>query len=227
MSKRYRTDTKATPRKGQGLRKWVWGTMPILVLLLVSVGWLLGQNRKPASTVATDMPTAVAPEGSRKTTGNVVAEITAEIIPAEGTETSYGIPLSLHNTRRFLDYYSAAALTPEQDKAMRDALLPLRAPCCDDNSMATCCCPCNLAKAVWGLSGYLVAEKAYRVEQVREAALEWLRFIHSDYYIIQEMKNRGIDPALYGLHHENPCYVGKCELPFREGGCGGMAELRE
>jgi hypothetical protein len=153
-------------------------------------------------------------------------EVAAEIIPQEGEETPYGIPLSLNNTQQFIDYYNAARLTSEQKSIMQKALLPLKAPCCDDNSMATCCCPCNLAKSVWGLSSYLIAEQNYDAEQVRESALEWLRFIHNNYYVIQELKARGVDPATYGLSHENPCYVGNCELPFREDGCGGMGKLK-
>jgi hypothetical protein len=85
-------------------------------------------------------------------------EVAAEIIPQEGDETSYGIPLSLNNTQQLIGYYNAARLTSEQKSIMQNALLPLKAPCCDDNSMATCCCPCNLAKSVWGLSSYLIAE---------------------------------------------------------------------
>ena len=153
-------------------------------------------------------------------------EVAAEIIPQEGDETSYGLPLSLNNTQQLINYYDAARLTPEQKSTMQNALLPLKAPCCDDNSMATCCCPCNLAKSVWGLSSYLIAEKNYDADQVRKSALEWLHFIHSNYYIIQELKSRGVDPGAYGLSHENPCYVGRCELPFMQGGCGGMADLR-
>lgn len=155
------------------------------------------------------------------------AEIAAEVIPQEGAPTSYGVSLSLNNTRRFIDYYNAVTLTPEQQSTMRNALLPLKAPCCDDYSVETCCCPCNAAKSVWGLSNYLIVEKNYDVDQVRESALQWLRFIHSDYYVIQELSNRGIDPGMYGLSHENACYVGKCELPFVDGGCGGMGELKE
>ena len=153
-------------------------------------------------------------------------EIAAEIIPKEGDQTSYGIPLSLNNTQQFINYYNAVRLTSEQKRTMQNALLPLKAPCCDDNSMATCCCPCNLAQSVWGLSSYLIVEKNYDADQVRESALQWLRFIHNNYYVIQELKSRGIDPGRYGLSHENPCYVGKCELPFMQGGCGGMGDLR-
>ena len=190
------------PRETQS-RKRLWGGITVLVLLLIGGGWPLGGQG-----------------------GDVVAEVRAEIIPFEGAQTPYGIPLSLDNTRQFLDYHRTAALTPAQQQMVDDALLPLRAPCCDDNSMATCCCPCNLAQGVWGLSGYLVAEKGYGAVQVRESALEWLRFIHSDYYVMEELRDRGIDPARHGLFHEDACYAGACELPFTEGGCGGMGELK-
>jgi hypothetical protein len=78
---------------------------------------------------------------------------------------------------------------------------------------------------VWGLSSYLIVEENYGVEQVTESALEWLRFIQPDYYVIQELRNRGVDPAQYGLSWENPCYAGQCGLPFGEHGCGGMGDL--
>lgn len=65
-------------------------------------------------------------------------EIREEIIPEEGAPTSYGLAISLYNTQRFIDYYNSIALTPEQEKVRRDALSPLKAPCCDDNSMYTC-----------------------------------------------------------------------------------------
>ncbi len=177
------------------------------VALLIGGSWLLSQRQQTNS---------VTP-----------AEIAAEIIPQEGDQTSYGVSLSLNNTQRFIDYYNAVTLTPEQESTMRNALLPLKAPCCDDRSMATCCCPCNLAKSVWGLLSYLIVDKNYDVDQGRESALQWLRFIHSDYYVIQELRNRGIDPGTYGLSHENPCYVGECELPFVDGGCAGMGELKQ
>jgi hypothetical protein len=137
------------PREMQS-RKWLWGGIPVLVLLLIGGGWLLGGGQG----------------------GDVVAELRAEIIPSEGAQTPYGIPLSLDNTGQFLDYHRTVALTPAQQQMVDDVLLPLRAPCCDDNSMATCCCPCNLAQGVWGLSGYLVTEKGYGAVEVREAALQ-------------------------------------------------------
>ena len=168
----------------------------------------LGQIVQPAA--------AVTPE-----------EVAAEIIPHAGDPTTYGIPLSLDNTQRFIGYYNTASLTSEQKSTMEKALLPLKAPCCDDNPMSTCCCPCNLAKSVWGLSSYLIVEENYGAEQVRESAQQWLHFIHSDYYVMQELGHRGVDPGKYGLSYKAPCYTGYCELPFVDGGCGGMAELKQ
>ncbi len=200
-------------KEGRVLRllKGLYVVMLLALVLLIGGGCSQPQQAGPA----TSEEVATTPE-----------EVAAEIIPQEGDETAYDIPLSLNNTQQFISYYNATRLTPAQKSIMQDALLPLKAPCCDDNSMATCCCPCNLAKSVWGLSSYLIVEKNYDADQVRESALEWLHFIHSNYYIIQELKSRGVDPATYGLSHENPCYVGKCELPFMQGGCGGMGDLR-
>jgi hypothetical protein len=196
-----RTKGKSRPVKS------LYVIIPLAALvLLISGGWLFSQRQKV---------TLVTP-----------AEIEAEIIPDEGDPTSYGLALSLDNTRQFIDYYHTTALTAEQRTTMQKALLPLKAPCCDDNPMATCCCPCNLAKSVWGLSSHLIVEKGYDSDQVQEAALQWLRYIHSNYYVVQELQNNGIDPAQYGLSHEDPCYSGLCELPFVDGGCGGMEDLR-
>ncbi len=64
--------------------------------------------------------------------------VRAEIIPQEGTSTSYGIPLSLENTQQFIDFYNSVTLTAEQEQVKQDALGALRAPCCDDNTMYDC-----------------------------------------------------------------------------------------
>jgi hypothetical protein len=145
--------------------------------------------------------------------------------PQEGDATSYGIPLSLNNAATFLQYYEQYGLTPEQEAIKREALTPLVAPCCDDNSMYTCCCPCNLAKTVWGLSARLVVVEGFDAPAVREAALQWLRFIRRDYYKARELEQQGLDPRTFGVYAGNSCYEGRCELPFRQGGCGGMSEL--
>ncbi len=206
--KRQRSERKQKRASGKPQRRGLYVAVPLLALaLVVGGGWLLSQRQQVSAATP--------------------AEVAAEIIPQEADSTTYDIPLSLDNTQQFIDYYEAAALTAEQESIKEDALLPLKAPCCDDNSMATCCCPCNLAKSVWGLSSYLIVEENYGVEQVRESTLEWLRFIHSDYYVGQELGNRGVNPDKYGLPHGDACYTGRCELTFADDGCGGMGELRQ
>ena len=79
---------------------------------------------------------------------------------------------------------------------------------------------------MWGLANYLILEKSFGVAELQDAAYEWLRFIRPDYYVSKELINRGLDPATYGLTDESSCYSGRCELPFNEGGCGGMKDLK-
>lgn len=180
----------------------------LLAVGLVVVGFLLFGGKQPAK--------AATP-----------AEVRAEIIPKDGDATAYDVPLSLDNTQDFIDYYEASTLSRDQEKTMEKALLPLKAPCCDDNPMSTCCCDCNLAKSVWGLSSYLIAEKGYGADEVRDSTLQWLRFIHSDYYVGRELASRGVNPDQYDLPKGDACYTGRCELPFAESGCGGMGVLRQ
>ena len=69
---------------------------------------------------------------------NVAERIWAEIIPDEGTVTTYGIPLSLGNTQRFIDWFNTIELS-DDEKMLRDvALGTLVAPCCDDYPMSEC-----------------------------------------------------------------------------------------
>jgi hypothetical protein len=159
-------------------------------------------------------------------------QIWSEIVPAEGTATSYGVSLSLDSTQRFIDWYNSIQLSAEE-QAIRDAALgSMAAPCCDEYPMSTCCCECNLSRSVWGLSAYLITEKGYGVSQVQEAALQWLHFIRPDYYVASELEQEGIDPGLWGFTTESTCFSGHCDRPFYTeatdghlGGCGGMEEL--
>ncbi len=144
----------------------------------------------------------------------------------EGDTTTYGIPLSVQNTAQFIDYFNNYKLTPDQDAIKQEALTALEAPCCDDKTMYTCCCDCNLAKSVWGLSNYLIIEKGLDASGVRAAALQWLQFIRPDHYRVMELEAQGEDPKAYGLWHIESCYEGRCELPFSQAGCGGMNALR-
>jgi len=109
-------------------------------------------------------------------------------------------------TAEFMGYWKNLPLTPQQEAIKREALSALPAPCCDDNSLYTCCCPCNMAKTSWGLANYLIAKKGYGVHQVRTKVADWVRFINPQGY-----------PG-------DTCYTGGCNKPFAKAGCGGMAE---
>jgi hypothetical protein len=111
-------------------------------------------------------------------------------------------------TLEFHAYNRSITLTPEQRAVMHEALSTLRAPCCADRTAATCCCPCNMAKSWWGLSKYLIAERGYGPDQVRDAVADWIQFINPDGFT------------------GDACYNGGCERPFHQNGCGGMSERR-
>jgi len=159
-------------------------------------------------------------------------QVWSEIVPEEGTATAYGMSLSSDNTQQFIDWYDSIDLSTER-LAIRDMALSSQvAPCCDEYPMSTCCCECNLARSVWGLSAYLITEKDYGVSQVEEAALQWLHFIRPDYYVASALEQKGMDPELWGFTTESTCFSGNCNRPFYTetssghlGGCGGMEEL--
>lgn len=109
-------------------------------------------------------------------------------------------------TREFIGYYRSITLTPEQERIKVEALSALPAPCCAKYTMATCCCPCNLSKAVWGMSAWLITEKGQGVEQVRQAARDWVAFINPNGF------------------SGGACFKGGCKRPNAQDGCGGMDE---
>jgi hypothetical protein len=110
--------------------------------------------------------------------------------------------------KEFIGYYHSIPLSPQQQKVKEDALGAIKAPCCKDYPVLTCCCPCNMAKTVWGLSQYLIARKGYEAAEVRDAVTRWLEFINP------------------GGYTGNACYTGGCSRPFAENGCGGMDESK-
>jgi hypothetical protein len=106
----------------------------------------------------------------------------------------------------YIDYYQSIQLTPEQEKIKEEALSSMPAPCCSNSTAATCCCPCNLAKSVWGLSAFLIAKRNYNVAQTKKAVTEWLEIANPEGYT------------------GDSCYNGRCNHSFDENGCGGMNE---
>jgi hypothetical protein len=109
----------------------------------------------------------------------------------------------------FIGYWKSISLTREQEALKKNVLEKIPAPCCSDYSIATCCCPCNLAKSVWGLSNYLVAEKNADAATVDRTVRGWLRFVNANGF------------------SGNICYSpGGCARPFAKNGCGGMHETQ-
>lgn len=157
-----------------------------------------------------------------------LAALYAEIVPAEGTETIYGIPLRWENAHLFASWYDVIRLTASEARVLAEALNPLRAPCCDDNPLSSCCCErggsiCNLVRTTRGLGMYLV-HRGFPAAQVRKSMLQWLQFVHGDYYVAKALVERKQDPVQYGLFkpENGACYRDMCSVPLREGGCGGM-----
>ena len=106
--------------------------------------------------------------------------------------------------REYAGYYKSIQLTPEQEAIKKEALTAIPAPCCSDNTSYTCCCPCNMAKTIWGLSNYLIAEKDYDAPKVKKAVEDWIAFINPNGF------------------SGDVCYTGRCNHSWKQGGCGGM-----
>jgi hypothetical protein len=107
-------------------------------------------------------------------------------------------------TLQFIEWDAKIKLTTEQEAVKKAALEALPAPCCNDNSAYTCCCPCNISRSTWGLSKWLITEKGYSASQVKEKAAEWIAYINPNGY------------------SGKACYTGACARPFHKDGCGGM-----
>lgn len=128
-------------------------------------------------------------------------------LAAAGTK-SRGAELTLREVRakaeKYIDDWNAITLNAAQARVKAEALKAIPAPCCSDYTMLTCCCPCNLARSVWGISHYLIARKGYTAPQVKREVLRWLE---------------AINPAGFS---GNACSNGGCKRPFSRNGCGGM-----
>ena len=121
----------------------------------------------------------------------------------EGSDFEFTDPEQ--DAQRFMAWEAAIELTEEQEQVMKDALGPMPAPCCSDNSAYTCCCPCNLAKTWWGLSKHLIAERGASVDEVQSTVTEWF----------SRLSPEGFSGDI--------CGTGSCNRALREDGCGGMS----
>lgn len=156
-----------------------------------------------------------------------LSELTKEIIPAVGTQTPYGIPLAWDNAVEFAGWYDETDLSTGGAKTLHQALSPISTPCCDDTQLVQCCCEksgqiCNLVRSARGLAGWLIQQKGFSADETASAVKTWITFAHRDYYLAKELSKQGSSPARYGLTTKGSCYRAGCNLPLRQGGCGGM-----
>jgi hypothetical protein len=162
--------------------------------------------RPPAPTVVAAAATEPTPQAT--TAGAAEAPEVPAVMPAGGPVPAAGGAMvftgAREQTEQFIRDYETIALTPEQERIKVEALSKIPAPCCADNPLATCCCPCNLAKAAWGMAARLITEHGYGVEEVRQAAVDWLAVANP------------------GGFTGNACYSGGCGRPIHQNGCGGM-----
>jgi hypothetical protein len=107
----------------------------------------------------------------------------------------------------FVGYNRSIVLTAAQQSIRDKALSAIPAACCSKFSAATCCCPCNLAKSVWGLSNMMIVREHASVAVVQTAARQWLKFVNAQ--------------GFTGDVCDTP---GGCGRNFSNNGCGGMDE---
>ena len=114
---------------------------------------------------------------------------------------------SASQAAEFIGYNRSIALNPDQKNLRDRALSALAAPCCSKFSAATCCCPCNLAKSIWGLSNYLIVERKDGEKEIQKSVRGWLAFVNSK-----------------GFSGDICDTAGGCGRAFSGNGCGGMDE---
>lgn len=135
-----------------------------------------------------------------------IALATAEKPAAEKDWTKTPYEGSEQDVLDLMAFYKSIELSPEQEQVREAALRDMPAPCCSNFSAATCCCECNLSRSLWGLAKHLIADRGADAGQVRSAVESWVAALNPEGY------------------EGRTCSTGQCNLPFKEDGCGGMAE---
>jgi len=190
------------------------------------MGWIVGIG---LAVLAVVVVVGMAQDSDRAR----LDDLRAELIPAEGAETAYDIPLSLQSLPQFVGWWYTLVPTAESDPRYEEALNALVAPCCDDNLAFRCCCEndegqaCNVIRSGKGLAAHLILDHDFDAEAIQTSVFEWFRFARPDYYLAAALEEQGVAPSLYNLTTEGSCYRGLCNTPISQGGCGGMQELIE
>ncbi|HEY6929138.1 MAG TPA: hypothetical protein VJA66_05625 [Thermoanaerobaculia bacterium] len=136
-----------------------------------------------------------------------LASITLDRAASASPAQSVSFKDAASQAAEFIGYNRSIALNPDQTSLRDRALSSLAAPCCSKFSAATCCCPCNLAKSIWGLSNYLIVRQSAGEKQIQENVKRWLAFVNA-----QGFSGDVCDTA------------GGCGRTFARNGCGGMNE---
>ncbi len=116
--------------------------------------------------------------GSFLLTFGVPLAVSLAVDPAAARGTGMKFFDAPSQAAEFIGYSRSIALRPAQQKIRDAALRAMTAPCCRDFPLATCCCSCNLAKSVWGLTNYLIARQGATPAEVRKAVGGWLAFVN-------------------------------------------------
>ncbi len=147
-----------------------------------------------ASTSCSDSSTAAqapSPRGILKA---------SELQTPDSVEAALALPME-----QLIAFDAHILLSQEEEDIRRAALTAIPAPCCKDNTAYTCCCPCNLARAWWGLSKLLITEHGQNAAEVQANVERW----------IADLRPEGF-PG-------NSCYTGMCTTAAKDGGCSGMS----
>lgn len=115
---------------------------------------------------------------------------------------------SAEEVENLIELNRSIHLTAAQVEIQEEALDSIPAPCCAEYSAATCCCDCNLARAIWGLSKRQIVERGAGAEETRSAVETWLATVY---------------PAGFT---GDACHTGGCGRSMKNDGCGGMSEDR-
>jgi hypothetical protein len=139
----------------------------------------------------------------------VLESLTLDHAAPAGSASSHEVAFvhSASQAAEFIGYNRTIALNTDQKNLRDRALSALAAPCCSKFSAATCCCPCNLAKSIWGLSNYLIVERKAGEKEIQKSVRGWVAFVNQ----------KGFSGDVCDM-------AGGCGRTFAGNGCGGMDE---
>jgi hypothetical protein len=137
----------------------------------------------------------------------LAASLALDRAAALGASRSVKFFVAPSQAAEFIGYARSISLTPAPQRVREKALRAMAAPCCKEFPLATCCCPCNLAKSAWGLANFLIVRNGASAGEVKNAIGGWLAFVNPN-----------------GFSGDACDTAGGCARRFAHNGCGGMDE---